>query len=494
MPDDFNNSILSGLSWSTISQIGVQVLNFGIGIVLARLLSPREFGLIAMIAVFVGFASIFKDLGLGAALIQKKDAEQKHYSSIFWINIGAGFSIMLIFMMCAPWIAKFYKEPILFPLTILISVNFFIGSLGVVQDALFQKHINFKVLAIVDIAALILSGGVAIIMSLLGFGVWSLATQSILFTVIWLTLIWYVSDWRPTFLFDWEAVRELLGFSINLLGFNTFNYWVRNADNLLIGRFFGSSALGVYSKAYSIMLFPLSNLSRVIGRVMFPAFSIIQEDKQRISRIYLRITRNIALISFPLMSGLLAVSDSFVLAVFGSQWSGMIPILKIFCVVGMIQSIVTLNGNIYLSQGRADLQFKVGSIIGVLGVIAIIIGLRWGIKGVAYAYGTFSLFAVYPSIRIAVSLIGMTFTEVLANLYSVFCCTGVMATAVWLLGFTLPISWPYWAYLLVQVPFGIIVYLSLIHFFKVQAYIETFELVKEQWQNRFNRKSLTPIV
>lgn len=494
MADDFKKHTISGLTWSTISQTINQLLKFIIGVILARLLTPEVFGLIGMIGVLVGFAHIFNDLGLGAALIQKQDAKQKHYSSIFWINIGVGFALMLIFMGASTWIAAFYNEPILVPLTILISVNFFLGSFNIVQRTLFQKHMKFKYLAIVEVVALVFSGIVAVTMALLGFGVWSLAIQSLLVTATMVALMWYISDWRPAFLFDWKAVQDLLQFSSNLLGFSTLNYWTRNADNLLIGRFLGSSSLGLYGKAYSIMIFPLTNFSQVVGRVMFPAFSLIQEDKQRIKRAYLRISRDIALISFPLMSGLLVVSDSFVLAVFGSQWSGMIPILQVFCLVGMVQSIGTLNGNIYLSQGRTDLQLKVGGTIGVLGVVAIIIGLKWGILGVAYSYTIFSLLATYPSIRIAVSLISITFTEVAVNISGVLGCAAVMAMAVWLLFFILPMDWSHWAYLAVQVPFGIIVYLSLIHFFKIRAYIEVFELLKEQWHHRFNRRKLTPIV
>ena len=484
MVDDFKSRTLSGLSWSTISQFGVQVLKMATGIALARLLSPKEFGLMGMIAVFVGFASIFINFGFGAALIQKKDAEQKHYSSIFWINIGLGITLMSILMICASWIAKFYKEPILIPVTILISANLFIGAIGSVHSTLFQKQLNFKSLAITEIVAVIFSGIIAITMASLGFGIWSLVIHSITSTVTMVTLMWYFSDWRPSFVFDWKAVKDLIGFSSNLFGFNILNYFVRNVDNLLIGRFLGSSALGLYSKAYSMMLFPLSNMSMVIGRVMFPAFSSIQEDIPRIRKLYLRITRNTALITFPLMLGLLITSDSFVAAVLGLQWSGMIPILKVFCIVGMIQSIGTLNGIIYQSQGRTDLQFKVGGTIGVMGVIAIIIGLRWGVVGVAYAYCTFSLLFLYPSIRIAVSLIGITFVEVIVNLSGVFTCALSMATAVCLLGYTLPIDWSPWRHLAVEVPFGIIIYIALIHFLKVRSYMETLELLKEQWRNR----------
>ncbi|MBT5305267.1 MAG: MOP flippase family protein [Candidatus Scalindua sp.] len=491
MSDEFKTRTINSLSWSAISQTVTQVLNFIIGVILVRLLTPDVFGLMGMVGVLAGFASLFSDLGMGAALIQKKDAEQKHYSSIFWINIILGIALMTIFMCAAPWIAGFYKEPDLVPLTYLISLNFFVGSFNIVQKTLMQKKMNFKSLAIVEIVVLVFSGSIAIVLAVSGFGVWSLAIKSLLSTSIAVVLMWYISGWRPRFLIDWMAVRELLGFSSNLFGFRTMNYFIRNADNLLVGRFLGSSALGLYDKAYSMMLFPLNNISRVIERVMFPAFSSIQEDKLRIKNIYLQITRSVALITFPMMFGLLVVTESFVITVFGSQWSGMIPVMQALSIVGAIQSIGTLNGNIYLSQGRTGLQFKVGTVLGILGVVAIVVGLQWGIKGVAHSYALFSLLAAGPGIKIAVSLVGITFKEVVVNLSGVFGSAVGMAIGVYLLGYLLPVYWQHWAYLAVQVPFGITLYLLLIRTFRLKAYMELKTLLREQWQLRFAKTSST---
>ena len=281
--------------------------------------------------------------------------------------------------------------------------------------------------------------------------------------------------------FKWTAVKELIGFSTNLLGFSSFNYWVRNTDNLLIGRFLGTSALGLYSKSYGIMLLPLTMVSRSIGQVMFPMLSLIQDDKPRVARNYLRITRAIALITFPTMMGLWAVTDHFVPAVFGDQWLGMIPLLKVFCFIGLIQSIGTLNGNLYLSQGRSDLQFKVGLVIGGLGIGAIVLGLRWGVEGVAYAYGTLTILVLYPSISIAVSLVELTFSDVIRNLLGVSTCATGMGFVLLSVGLILPANWSHWTYLALQVPFGMAIYLLFIHLFEVKAYRDVRVLILEQW-------------
>ncbi|MAT96899.1 MAG: colanic acid exporter [Anaerolineaceae bacterium] len=475
---------ISGIGWSVISRVGRQSFQFVFQVILARILLPDAFGLVGMITVFVGFANIFMDLGFGSALIQKQDADEDHYSSIFWLNVAAGLSLMLIFVAASPLIARFYNQPDLIPLTIVSSINFFVGSFSVIHISLLKKELNFKKLAAAELSAVIVSGVFAVLMAWFGWGVWSLVLQSVLLTTITAVLLWIFNDWRPNWRFRWSSVKDLLGFSANLLGFTSFNYWIRNADNLLIGRFLGTLALGIYSYSYSIMLLPLSLVSRTISDVMFPALSSIQDDKPRIARIYLSMTRAIALVTFPMMVGLWVVTERFVLVIFGTQWLGMVPILKVFSIIGLIQSIGTLNGNLYLSQGRSDLQFKVGLVIGTLGVGSILIGLRWGIEGVAIAYGIFSVLVVYPSIHIAVSLVDLTFIKVAENLLSITLCSWIMAFFVWGIGQFLPPEWPDWLNLLIQVFTGSIIYFGLIHFLNIQAYYELRKMLVEQWKNR----------
>jgi O-antigen/teichoic acid export membrane protein len=482
---ELRQKTLAGITWSITSQAGKQVIALIIGIILARLLSPREFGLIAMITVMTGFAAIFAELGLSAALIQKQDVRQDHLSSVFWINLIGGLLLMLIFIVGAPLIAGFYHEPTLIPLTMLISTNFLIGSLNIVQKTLITKSLDFRTVAIAEISAIAVSGILAILLAYSGFGVWSLAIQSVVCSIVTAMLLWKLNTWRPKFTFNGRAVKELLGFSANLLGTQSLNYWVRNLDNLLIGRFLGTVALGGYSWAYSIMLFPQTNISSVISRVMFPSFSMIQKEKERIKSIYLSVTRVIALVTFPMMCGLFVTVVPFVMAVFGPQWAGMIPILQVFCVVGLIQSIGTLNGNLYLSQGRADLQFKIGLILRTNAILGIIVGLHWGVVGVALGYATASFINSYPNLFFAGRLINLTYSELMKNLADVFACSATMAAAVWSLGLLLPTDWPHWAYLAVQVPFGIAIYTGLVHFFDLKAYRELQGLLVEQWQQGY---------
>ena len=234
---------ISGVSWLGGAKLLQQILQFVITIILVRLLTPEDFGLIAMIAVFAGFAGLFSDLGFGTALIQKKEIQERHLSTIFWLNLIVGFALTCILLGTAPLVAKFYNEPKLTLLTIFVSINFFINSLKTVHVAILYRSMDFRKLAILETVGIVSGGLFAIIMAMSGFGVWSLAWQLIFTTSVSVLILWCVAGWRPKYRFDLNAAKELAAFSINLLGFNIFNYWARNCDDLLIGKLIGSSGL-----------------------------------------------------------------------------------------------------------------------------------------------------------------------------------------------------------------------------------------------------------
>ncbi|MFK7803304.1 MAG: MOP flippase family protein [Anaerolineae bacterium] len=489
VPGQLRSKTMVGISWTMFSQISRQVTRLIIDIILARFLAPDAYGLIGMVTVFTGFALIFTDMGFGAALVQKKDATEKHYNSIFWLNSLTGLVLTILFIVGAPLIASFYDQELLVPVTILIAFNFFIGSLGLIHKTLLRKMMDFRKLAIVELSALFIAGCIGVAMALTGYGIWSLAWQSVIMTFLTTIFLWIVSTWRPRRIYDSGAVKELFAFSGNLLGFQAANYWLRNGDYLLIGRFLGEIALGIYTKSYMLMLVPLRLISSNISQVMFPAFSVIQDDHKRIANIYLKITRTIAMITFPLSLGLWSVADEFVAVVFGEQWLAMIPVLRYLCIVGMMQSIGTLNGNLYLSQGRTDLQFKVGMIIGVLGLIFIYFGLQFGIVGVAIAYTVFSIIVFFPSVGIAVNLIGLHVYDVVKNLFPLLIYASTMAAIVTGVGLILPTDLIVWVQLVIKVLVGGLSYVGLILIFKPQAYSDILELVLSQ--KRLKQKGVT---
>lgn len=388
--------------------------------ILARLLSPDDFGTLAMVTVFTNFAMIFSEMGVSSALIQKQDTHDRHYYSAFWLNIFAGIGLTLVFMAASPLIAWFYKKPELNPILLVVAFNFLFSSFTIIQQTILTKEMDFKSLAVRDIVAVILAGIIGITLAYHGFGVWSLVYQLLSFTLINAILLWFLSPWRPRLQFAVSDIKDIFHFSAHLTGFNILNYFSRNIDQLLIGKFLGTQALGYYSLAYKIMLYPLQNISWVISKVMFPAFSKIQDDLEKVRTNYLKMVKAISLITFPLMAWLFGVAPELVGVFLGEKWGPIIILIRIFCFCGAMQSVGTILGNILLAQGKADLQFKL-QVIGTIVVTAsIAVGLSFGIDGVAFFYTLQSILWVHVTFFLVHKLIKLSCTEYYSKLVNAY--------------------------------------------------------------------------
>lgn len=468
--DDLRHRTVSAAAWSLAAQAGLVAVNFAVVVTLARLLAPAAFGLLAMTTVITGFAALFSDIGFGAALIQRPQLDETHRSSVFWLSLAIGCGLMLVTAAASPLVAMFFHEPVLVGLTALASLDFLLTSLTVVHRATLRRALRFRPLATIDLAAVTGGGAVAIALASLGAGVWSLIAWPLVAGVVRVVLLWRAAGWRPSRVFDRAAIRELFGFGRNLLGFNVVNYWIRNTDKLLVGRFLAAGALGLYTRAYALMLMPLGLITRALGNVMFPAMAEIQHDRTRVARIYLRTTRAVSLAGFPLMIGLFVVADDFVAALFGPKWMGMVGIVRLFCVAGLLESIGSLNGNLYMSQGRADLMFRVGAIVGVLSVAAMTVGLLWGLTGVAVAYTVYAALAAWPQMHVAVGLVGLRVRDVARGVAPTLGCAVLMGLVVWALGLVMTTQWPAAWSLAVKVTAGMAVYGLLVVGLRTQAY------------------------
>ena len=333
---DLQTHTVTGVLWAGGARVGQQMLQFGVTIVLARLLGPSDFGLFAMIAVFAGFASLLVDFGLSAALVQRKAVEERHLSTAFWMNLAAGAALTALMAAAAPAIAAFYGEPRLLTLTLVLSCNFLLASPVIVQAAILYRSMNFRRLAAIETFAAVVAGGLAIAAAVYGLGVWSLAVQVLgREPTVRLVALWLVTSWRPSFRVDRQAARELWGYSSHLAGFSTLNYWTRNLDNLLVGRFVGPYGLGIYSRAYSTMMLPLTPGLAVVSRVMFPALARIQDDHGRVKRAYLRVgrddrSRHVPDVGRTHRRGETLRADALRLCV-----DGVVPILQILCLAAL---------------------------------------------------------------------------------------------------------------------------------------------------------------
>ncbi len=420
---------LKGISWTSIAQIIRIILNFVVVAILARLLTPEDFGLVAMVLVFSNLMLILNDLGLPYALIYQKDLTEETISSTFWFNLAEGLLISLLFLGLAPLIAAFYGREELVPIVMVMASLFLITSFGNIQNALFAKAMRFKIIAIAEMIAIATGGFIAVGMAYAGFGVWSLVFQQVLMVFFLAALLFFLSDWRPKFMFKWRSVRGLFGFGFNLTGYQLVNYTSRNADYLLIGKFLGSVSLGYYSLAYRISLYPLHNLGLIVGRVMFPALSTIQDSEEQVRRAYTRATRYIAIVVFPILIGILVLAPLLVRVAFGPQWERSILLVQVLAAVCLQQSLVFPVSWIYQSQGRTDIMFRFSLVATAVSVAAFAIGLIWDVEGVAIAYAIASFLLAYPAMAIPFRLINLRFLTYMAQFSRVAAATAVMGGA-----------------------------------------------------------------
>ncbi|MDE2181436.1 MAG: MOP flippase family protein [Alphaproteobacteria bacterium] len=447
---NLRDQVLRGLSWSFLSRFGSQVSQLVIGIILARMLSPNEFGIIGMLLVFTGFAQTFVDGGLGSALIYHRDIGEVHRSSVFWLQLGAGIILFWALFFAAPLVADFYAEPVLAPLSRLVAAVFILQALTLTQNALLSREFRFKTLGISSLAATLGSGVIAVVMAHLGLGVWALAWQPVLSAAIQALVLWRLSPWRPHLTFDRKSAAELGRYGLYLAGHNTLNYWQRNGDNLLIGKILGAHPLGIYARAYSLMLLPLTNIGAVFGQVMFPALSQLQADIPRFRQHYLSATQAIAFFAFPLMAGVAILSRPLILLLLGPKWIEVVPVLQILSLVGLFQSIIFPVGWVYTALGRTRDQFHLSLFLCFAFAATMVAGIRFGLLGVTYAYATWSALSGYLNLRLVSRYMESSIVTILLSVASLAGLSALMAVALWGFDHLVAWNWPLIVRLLVD--------------------------------------------
>lgn len=430
---DLGRLIARGVLWTGVGTIGRQVLQLASSLILARLLAPDLFGLISMAMVFIGIAEIVVDFGLRQAIVQAPQPTAVLLSSCFWLSSGIAILAALLLCVLAPVITALYQEPRITPLLPFLGLNLFIATLSTVPRALLQRDMNFGVLTWVTFVSGLIAATTSCTMAALGCGVWSLIVQPLVGSLAGTTMTFVTCRWLPGFEFSAAGLHGVIRFSGGVLGAALLNYLNRNADNFLIGSFLGATALGYYNTAYQLMLLPLTYVSSSIGAVAYPALVQLQDDLDRYKRVYLRTCSVIAFVSFPMMSGLFVVADQFVSVVLGSQWLPSTTVIKILCPLGMMQSIATTVGLIYTSTGRTKTLFLWTSGATPFIVLSFVVGVQWGIEGIATSYAVVITIVTYISLRFAFGIIGLAIRSLLSVLWRSLVCALAMAGSVYLL-------------------------------------------------------------
>jgi O-antigen/teichoic acid export membrane protein len=382
--------ILSGFAWKTGSEAALQISKIVVAITLARLLTPHEYGVAGMVIVFGTIVPIFSDLALGAALIHRPTLSEDDRSTVFWTNVGTGVVLTCICLLLAAPLASYYHQPEVRPLFMVFSFTFLLGSLGATQLALLTKEMNFRGLETRVIIGTFAGAAVGITVAALGGGPWAIVGQQMTIAVVSTVLLWRFSTWRPQLRFSTASLRSLGSYSGNVFGSHVLIQLSPNVNNMLIGRWVGAAALGTYTLAQNVILLPFYRIAAPIQEVLFPAFSTLQEQPDRIAALWLRVNRLLAAVAMPCLLGLAALAPDFVDVVLGSRWTEATGVIQILCWVGVLQVLQRLNLSILQARDRTRelLWFSAFSLLA--GVGAVVAGLNWGVVGVALAFAVAS--------------------------------------------------------------------------------------------------------
>jgi teichuronic acid exporter len=447
---------IAGLFWSFLERMGNQAVRLVISIILARLLLPEQFGLLAMLTVFMALAQLLIDSGFGQALVQKQDTDQSDYCSVFYFYLSA--SIICAVGLCAgaPAIAAFYDQPELTMLTRFLSLSLIFGSLRLIQIASWTKSLNFRTQTFISLVSTVGSGVVGITLACWGFGVWSLAIQYVLGDVLSTVLAWLWHPWRPSAQFSVRSLRSMFSFGSKLLLSGFLNTAFGNLYPLLIGKLFPAAELGYYTRAQQLPQIPNDTLSIIVGRVTFPVFAAMQDNKLRLKRSLRKALLALALLNFPMMVGLAVTARPLVLSLLTAKWEPCVPYLQWLCMAGALLPLQSLHLNALLAQGRSDLLFNLEIVKKALLVIAILVTYRHGVMAMIMGQVVLALVSYGLNSYYTTRLLHFTWREQLMDLMPCAGFTGVMGAVTLLVG-AIPFPGPT-LQLLAQVVVGMGVY------------------------------------
>jgi O-antigen/teichoic acid export membrane protein len=395
--------------WRMFSQAMLQLSRVLVAVILARLLSPTEYGVAGMVLVFSGFVLPFADLGLGAALVQRPSLTDADLSTVFWVSVGGGTIFTLCGLALASPVSHFYGQPQVKPLFAALSLGFLIVSFATVQRSLLVRDINFRSLELRNLAGTFAGAVAAVIVAARGYGPWALIIQFLVLEVVSTALLWVSAPWRPKLVFSRSSARDLGGFGLKAIGARILSDVRQNGDKLVIGRILGSVPLGVYLVANNIVLTPFNRIVTPLQDVLLPAFSRLHDGSRAVGLAWLRVNRVLAAVSMPAMLGLVVVAPDFVPLLLGSKWNAAVPIIQLLGWVGLLQALQGLNAAALIASDRAGKLFIVTAAIAVVTLAALFAGIPWGVKGVATAYAAantivFPVYTWYLSRDLSVSL------------------------------------------------------------------------------------------
>ncbi|NLT02298.1 MAG: lipopolysaccharide biosynthesis protein [Bacteroidales bacterium] len=475
--DAVNKKTAKGLVWSLIDRFAGQGIQFLMSLVIARLVLPSDYGLIAMLMVFMAIAQTFVDSGFGSALVQKKDRTDVDFSTVFLFNGAVALVCYLLLFLAAPLIASFYRQPELVLVTRVAGLTLLINALGAVQLARLTITLDFKKIAVATLTGVTLSGALGIWMAYKGHGVWALVAQTLTFNVLYNGLLWVISVWKPSLAFSRSAFKSLFSFGSKLLMSSLLHTLYVNLYSLVIGRLFSSKDLGYYNRSSVLAMFPSTNLSNVIYRVVYPVQCQLQDDKEAMVAHFIQYVRLSCYVIFPIMIGFCVLAEPLVLVLLKAKWLPAVPYLQILCLAYMWDAIMKLNGAVINAKGRSDLFFKAEIYKKIVGFIILAATVPFGIKVmcyglILYAFADIRIISFYTH-----QLVGLKLMTQIKAISPSLSLAVMMGAVVWLASCCVDNPW---LKLGIGVPLGVLLYVGASALFSVREFVHLRGLVKEK--------------
>ncbi len=417
MEPSLKRKTTNGLLWSSVERFSNQGVQFLFSIILARLLSPSDYGIVAMVVIFFAIAQTFVDSGFSSAIVRKKDRTEADLSTCFYFNILVGFGFYILLFLCSPFIADFYNQPILSPIVKISGLSVLINSLCIVQQAQFTIRIDFKTQAKVTLTSTVISGIIGILLAYLGYGVWALVWQGVTGSFVRMILFWIFSKWRPRESFSKDSFHYLFGYGSKMLASGLLDTTYNNIYPIVIGKFYSPAQLGNFSRAQGWASLPSSNITGVLQRVTFPVLTEMQDNDERLATNYRKLLRMSAFVVFPLMMLMAAVASPLVRVVITSKWDACVPYLQIICFSMMWYPIHAINLNLLQVKGRSDLFLKLEIIKKIVGVGILCITIPLGVTAMCVGMVVSSLISLVINTHYTGILIGISFARQMRDLF-----------------------------------------------------------------------------
>jgi teichuronic acid exporter len=462
------------------------ILSFIIGIILARILIPEDFGLVGMVVIFVAVSQTLIDSGFGQALIRKKDATDIDYSTVFYFNILVGFGLYAIVFFSASSISRFYDEPALIPILKVFGLNIVINSISVIQRIKLIKQVNFKLQTKITLFSSIFSGAIGIAMAYRGFGVWSLVWRNIINNTLQTILLWIYNRWVPLIVFSIKSFTEMFAFGSRLLVIGLLDTFYKNIYLIVIGKFFSSSELGYYTRADQFSKLPSQNITNVIQKVSYPVLVTFQDDNKKLKDAYKRLIKNTMYISFVLMMLLAAIAKPMIIILIGEKWMQSVVYLQLLCFGGMLYPLHALNLNMLNVKGRSDLFLRLAVIQKLLAIPIIVFGVLTGIEVLIIGMVLLSFVAFFINSFFSGRLIGYSVREQILDIGPSFILGFSVALVIYLptLFFNIP-PMPLLSGQ-ITIAFGLVILLSEV--FRMNSYLEMKTIVSEKIRQVITRR------